>query len=56
MELIEITEDGSPGSQVGKLPDVANEVMAATAEMYRTAGYRPPWVGFLARPVGSANG
>jgi len=48
MELIEITRDGSPARQIDELPDVAHDILASTAEMYKTCGYQPPWIGYLA--------
>lgn len=48
MELIEIRKDGTPARPVDGLPDVATDVLRGTAEMYKTTGYHPPWVGYLA--------
>jgi RimJ/RimL family protein N-acetyltransferase len=48
MELIEITENGSPARPIGGLPDMASDVLRGTAEMYKTSGYQPPWIGYLA--------
>jgi len=48
MELIEITKNGHSASPIADLPEVATEVMAGTAEMYKISGYQPPWVGYLA--------
>jgi RimJ/RimL family protein N-acetyltransferase len=48
LQLIEITAAGQPASPVGEIPEIAAEVMAATANMYRTSGFEPPWIGYLA--------
>ena len=48
MELIEIKKNGTPARPVAELPDVATDVMTGTAEMYKTNGYQPPWIGYLA--------
>ena len=48
MELIAITETGHPAKQVGALPEIAEDVMKSTAEMYQSAGFQPPWAGYLA--------
>jgi RimJ/RimL family protein N-acetyltransferase len=48
MELIEITKDGMPACPISELPEVAADVMAGTAEMYKTTSYHPPWIGYLA--------
>ena len=48
MELIEITINGAPARKIDTLPEIAADVLKATAEMYKTTGYLPPWVGYLA--------
>lgn len=48
MELIEITRDGNPNYSIAELPDVATEVLTGAVEMYKTSGYQPPWIGYLA--------
>ena len=48
MILVAITADGVPAMPVGEISGVAAEVMAATASMYRTSGFEPPWIGYLA--------
>lgn len=48
MELVEITAEGVPARPIEGLPDMAREVMAATAEMYAAGSYEPPWIGYLA--------
>lgn len=48
MILVAITAEGVPAMSVGKISGIAAEVMAATANMYRTSGFEPPWIGYLA--------
>jgi RimJ/RimL family protein N-acetyltransferase len=48
LQLIAITADGEPATPVGGIPEIAAEVMAATADMYRSSGFEPPWIGYLA--------
>lgn len=56
MKLIEIAQDGVPARPIDDLPDIAIEVMQATSKMYKAAGYRPPWVGYLALDEGTCVG
>ena len=48
MELIEIMKDGATARKLEGLPEIAADVLRATAAMYNTTGYEPPWVGYLA--------
>lgn len=48
MILVAITAEAQPATPVGEIPEIAAEVMAATADMYRTSGFEPPWTGYLA--------
>lgn len=48
IELVQLGDMGNPAKDVGPLSDVAKEVCAATAAMYRSRGFAPPWVGYLA--------
>ena len=48
MILVAITAEGAPAMPVGEISEIAAEVMAATANMYRTSGFEPPWIGYLA--------
>ncbi len=48
MELIEITENGSPAHPINGLPDMVSDVLRGAAEMYKISGYQPPWIGYLA--------
>jgi len=48
IELIQIGASGCPLTDVGRLDDIARQVCAATAGLYRVTGFGPPWVGYLA--------
>jgi [ribosomal protein S5]-alanine N-acetyltransferase len=48
MELIAITESGELARPVSSTPQVATEVVGAMTQLYRTVGYEPPWIGYLA--------
>jgi RimJ/RimL family protein N-acetyltransferase len=48
LTLVEITAEGRPATPVAEMPDIAAEIMTATADMYRTSGFAPPWIGYLA--------
>ena len=48
MELIAITENGEMAKPVSATPPVAAEVVEAMTQLYRTIGYEPPWIGYLA--------
>ena len=51
--LVEIARDASvvqPGIQ---LADTPAAVCQATAEMYQTTGFNPPWIGYLALSAGA---
>ncbi|RBA24468.1 GNAT family N-acetyltransferase [Herminiimonas fonticola] len=48
IELIQIGAAGLPLVRAGKLNDVATQVCAATAVLYRATGFVPPWIGYLA--------
>jgi RimJ/RimL family protein N-acetyltransferase len=48
LRLIAITTGGESETPVGEISETAAEVMAATANMYRTSGFEPPWIGYLA--------
>jgi RimJ/RimL family protein N-acetyltransferase len=48
LTLVAITAEGQPATSVGEISETAAEVMAATASMYRTSGFEPPWTGYLA--------
>lgn len=48
IELIQIGASGLPLARAGKLGDVAQQVCAATAVLYRATAFVPPWIGYLA--------
>lgn len=48
MELIAITENGELAKPVSSAPQVAAEVVEAMKQLYRAAGYEPPWIGYFA--------
>lgn len=48
LRLIQIDVDGTPHEDVGILSKQAADVCAQTAALYRSAGFNPPWVGYLA--------
>lgn len=56
MELIEITLEGLPASEIHPLSDIAADVLRGTTEMYQAIGYQPPWVGYLALVNGDCVG
>jgi [ribosomal protein S5]-alanine N-acetyltransferase len=63
LTLVAIGRDGvcsDPGSELGRdlalEPGTAAAVCLATAEMYRTTGFTPPWVGYLGVLAGKVVG
>lgn len=48
MRLSHITSAGTTAETVPALPQVATEVLTAYAGLYRTHGFIPPWLGYLA--------
>ena len=48
MELLAITQDGQLARSVVAAPPIAAEIVEATVQLYRAAGYQPPWIGYLA--------
>ena len=48
VRLIQINIDGTPNEDAGVLSPQAANVCAQTAALYRSAGFNPPWVGYLA--------
>jgi ribosomal-protein-alanine N-acetyltransferase len=47
IRFVPIGQGGRPAEEVSPLPDVAKDVCAATARLYQTSGFRPPWIGYL---------
>jgi len=56
LQLIAITQDGSPAKPVAALPDLVAQLVEATTQLYKAVGYEPPWVGYLAVENGSCVG
>jgi RimJ/RimL family protein N-acetyltransferase len=48
IRLIQIDINGTPHEDVGILSQQAAEVCAQTSALYSSAGFSPPWVGYLA--------
>jgi RimJ/RimL family protein N-acetyltransferase len=48
LRLIQIDIDGTPHEDAGILSKQAADVCAQTAALYRSVGFNPPWVGYLA--------
>jgi len=48
LRLIQIDVDGTPHADAGILSKQAADVCAQTAALYRSVGFNPPWVGYLA--------
>ena len=55
LRLVPITKSGEPGEAIA-LPSGIAEVMSATAVMYQSSGFEPPWIGYLAVSEGSMVG
>ena len=54
--LLEIGRDGVVSAPGVDLAGAASAVCQATAEMYQTTGFAPPWTGYLAVSVGEVVG
>ncbi len=54
--LVDIARDASIGQPGIKLADTPAAVCQATAEMYQTTGFKPPWIGYLALSAGTCAG
>lgn len=48
LRLIQIDIDGTPHEDAGILSKQAADVCAQTVALYRSRGFNPPWVGYLA--------
>lgn len=55
MELTAITENGQTAKPIPSAPE-ATEMMDAMTHLYRTVGYDPPWIGYLAVEDGACVG
>ena len=55
--LIPIDRDGSPRGYKGLLPEVADGVLPAIAQLYEAVGFEEPWICYLAladeTPIGT---
>ena len=56
LQLIAITQDGGLAKPVASVPPLAAQIMEATTQLYKAAGYEPPWLGYLALENGSVVG
>ncbi len=54
--LLEIGRDASIGQPGIELAGTPAAVCQATAEMYQTTGFMPPWIGYLAMSAGTCVG
>jgi RimJ/RimL family protein N-acetyltransferase len=56
VRLVQCDEQGEPVESLGALPPVLKENCAATAALFASIGYAPPWVGYVTvadgEPVG----
>lgn len=48
MKLIETSSSGEPMEPISERPAVAADVCSGYVNLYRSAGFVPPWVGYLA--------
>jgi [ribosomal protein S5]-alanine N-acetyltransferase len=49
LRLVPLQRDGAPAEDVGALSIEAEKVCAATASLYESRGYEPPWLGYFAQ-------
>lgn len=56
MLLIPINHDGTVDGCETPLPDLATAVCEATANLYQSVGFTPPWIGYLALADGQLVG
>ncbi|MBA3766751.1 MAG: GNAT family N-acetyltransferase [Acidobacteria bacterium] len=56
LELVAITQDGMLAKPLASLSPLAAEITEATTQLYRSVGYEPPWVGYLAFENGACVG
>jgi ribosomal-protein-alanine N-acetyltransferase len=56
LELVAITENGDLAKPMTSIPQLAAAVVEATTQLYRTAGYEPPWIGYFAFENGTIVG
>ena len=48
LRLVPLNRDGAPAEDVGTLSKEAEEVCITTATLYKSRGFEPPWIGYLA--------
>lgn len=48
MRLLPIQPGGIISEDIGRLPSAADGVLAATATLYESVGYSPPWICYVA--------
>lgn len=48
LKLVQINEQGTPENAIEQLSEIAQEVCMAMASLYKSVGFIPPWVGYLA--------
>jgi len=56
LSLVPIERSGTPADTGLQLPDIARQVCTATASLYESAGFVPPWLGYLALSDGQVVG
>lgn len=47
LTLLPINRDGAVAVLLEELPDIARDACSSCRLIYDTAGYRPPWIGYL---------
>lgn len=48
LRLVAIDRLGAADEQIDDLPEMAMEACAASAQLYDSVGFTPPWIGYLA--------
>lgn len=56
MRLVPIQREGVVADDIGAIPLVAVGVLTATAQLYISAGYTPPWICYMAVANGTVVG
>lgn len=56
IRLVPIERSGAPADTALRLSDVARQVCTATVSLYESAGFVPPWLGYLALSDGHVVG
>ena len=55
-ELVAITPEGELAKPMASVSPLGAEIMGASMQAYRSVGYEPPWVGYLAFEDGGCVG